>query len=195
MVDPERWRVFIAVELSPDVRAGLAGPLAGLTTLGPVIRSSPPEGIHLTLHFLGQVEVQRLDDLSRRLEPVLAAEPSFTVEVRGVGVFPTPGRPKVVWAGMEGSGAERLKQIQATLGKVLTGAGFALEERAYTPHLTLGRLRRPATARERAALRHWKDEWLTRSLGDIRVDAVNLMRSELSSGPPRYSVIRMFGLR
>ncbi len=159
------------------------------------VRTSPPDGIHLTLHFLGHLEPHRVDDVHRAVEPVIVAQARFAVEVQGLGAFPSMARPRIVWAGISGADRGRLLELQAVTGKALQAAGFELEARAYAPHLTLGRMRRPPNAAERSALKRWQAEGGAAVARRLPVEAVSLMRSELGFRPPRYTSLRVYRLQ
>lgn len=190
----ERWRVFLAVELPASVKRKLASRLDALGVMGDLVRPSPPEGIHLTLHFLGHLELPRIDELAAAVEPVIADHARFALEVFGLGAFPSMARPRILWAGIEGQERSRLVELQSALGRALASAGFAVEARPYAPHLTLGRLRRPPRARDRDLLQRWQAEG-SASLGRLPVDAISLVRSELGFRPPRHTVLRAFRLQ
>ena len=192
---PERWRVFLAVELTAAVKASLTAAMDALAPVGEVVRTSPPDGIHLTLHFLGHLEPPRVDEVHRAVEPVIVAYARFAVDVQGLGAFPSMTRPRIVWAGISGTGRGRLLELQAETGKALQVASFELEARAYAPHLTLGRVRRPPNAAERIALQRWQAEAAAEVAGRLPVEAVSLMRSELGFRPPRYTTLRVYPLQ
>ncbi len=84
--------------------------------------------------------------------------------------------------------------MQADLGEALRNAGVAVEDRFHA-HLTLGRVRRPLKAQERAMLSDWSARWRSASFGDIPVDRVRLMRSQLGGGPPKYTTVATFDLQ
>lgn len=192
---PERWRVFLAVELPAAVRASLTAAIDALAPVTEVVRTSPPDGIHLTLHFLGQLEPGRVDDVDRAVEPAVVAKGRFAVEVEGLGAFPSMARPRIIWAGIGGTDRGRLLELQAVTGKALQLSGFELEARPYAPHLTLGRVRRPPKAAERSALKRWQAETAAAVAGRLPVEAVSLMRSELGFRPPRYTSLRVYPLQ
>ncbi len=194
MADQERWRSFLAVELPHAVHQRLEGPLEALATLSGLVRRNPTDRIHLTLVFLGDVEVARIEEIGRLIRPVVLTEPGFSLEVRGVGAFPSMNQPRILWAGIEGPEGGRLMQLRAGMARALVNAGFSLEDREFTPHLTLGRLRRPANRAERAALARWQGEWAPVSMGRVALSKVSLMRSQLSSGSPQYTTLETFGL-
>jgi 2'-5' RNA ligase len=120
--------------------------------------------------------------------------PRFRLDAQGVGAFPGVGRPRVVWAGIAGADLPRLIALQAELGAGLRSAGVNVEDR-FSAHLTLARARRPLRAAERAALRDWSTKWSSAAFGDLPVEQVRLMRSQLGGGPARYTTLATFDLQ
>ncbi len=114
---------------------------------------------------------------------------------QGVGAFPAITRPRVLWAGITGADLPRLKALQAELGGALRTAGVTVDGERFHPHLTLGRVRRPLRAPERAVLREWSTRWDAATFGEVPVDRVRLMRSQLGGGPPRYTTLTTFDLQ
>ena len=190
----ERWRVFLAVEVPGDVRVALAGPLNALEALGEAIRTNPVERMHLTLHFLGHLPRPDVEHLQPALAPVVSRHARFSLAAQGVGAFPGIARPRVLWAGLAGADLPRLTALQAELGGALRSAGLTVEDRFHA-HLTLARVRRPLRAHERSELRNWSARWDAASFGDVPVDQVRLMRSQLGAGPPRYTTLATFDLQ
>jgi RNA 2',3'-cyclic 3'-phosphodiesterase len=192
--DVPRWRVFLAVEISAEVRGALHGPIEGLQALGTAIRINQVERIHLTLHFLGHLPAAEVERLSARIAPATRARRRFAVDAHGVGAFPSWKRANVVWAGIAGGEVPQLTALQAELGAELAAAGIPLEDR-FHPHLTLARVRAPLVGQKRRLLDVWAAAWREVELGQVPVDAVQLMRSELGAGPPRYSTLASFPLK
>jgi len=191
----ERWRVFLAIEISPALQASLQRPLDGLASLGESIRVNPVERMHLTLHFLGHLPVPRVEDLSSRLAPIVETHHPIRLVARGVGAFPSVSRAQVVWAGISGTELPRLVVLQGDLGDRLRQAGVPVEDRRFRPHLTLARVQRPLRAPERRRLQEWSSAWGDIDLGELPVTEVRLMRSQLGGGPPRYSTLASFALK
>jgi len=140
-----------------------------------------PGNLHITLKFLGHVDEARVPALTSALRAALADRRAFDVAVRGLGAFPSPTRPRVLWAGLEdatGGMTALAERVDACCGRL----GFPSETRAFAAHVTLGRVRE---ARRQPALA----EALARpaDFGGVRVDRVSLMRSELSPHGARYS--------
>jgi len=190
----ERWRVFLAIEVPGAVREALTGPLNALQPLHEAIRLNPIERMHLTLHFLGHLPRSDVEQLPTALAPVVERQQRFRLAVEGVGAFPDVRRPRVVWAGIAGADLPKLIALQAELGKALRTAGVSVEDR-FNAHLTLGRVRRPMRAPVRVVLRDWSTQWETASFGEVPIDQVRLMRSQLGAGPPRYTTLATFDLQ
>jgi 2'-5' RNA ligase len=191
----ERWRVFLAIEIPDAVREALTGPLAALQPLHESIRTNPTERMHLTLHFLGHLPRPVVEQLQPALAAVVSRHQRFRLAVQGVGAFPAMTRPRVLWGGIAGADLPRLNALHGELGEALRTGGVRVEGERFHPHLTLGRVRRSLKAPERGVLRDWSVRWGAASFGDLPVDQVRLMRSQLSGGPPRYTTLATFDLQ
>jgi len=191
----ERWRVFLAIEIPETVREALTGPLESLQPLREAIRINPVDRMHLTLHFLGHLPRPVVEQLGPALAAVVKRHRRFAVTAQGVGAFPTIARPRVLWAGITGADLPRLNALQADLGDALRTVGVTLEGERFHPHLTLGRVRRPLKPPERPTLRDWTVRWGGAIFGEVPVDRVRLMRSQLGGGPPRYTTLATFDLQ
>jgi len=191
----ERWRVFLAIEIPDAVRQALSEPLEALQPLHESIRINPTEQMHLTLHFLGHLPRPVVEALPSDLAGVVSRDHRFGLMAQGVGAFPAITRPRVLWAGITGADLPRLKALQAELGGALRTAGVTVDGERFHPHLTLGRVRRPLRAPERAVLREWSTRWDAATFGEVPVDRVRLMRSQLGGGPPRYTTLTTFDLQ
>jgi 2'-5' RNA ligase len=189
----ERWRVFLAIEVPGAVREGLSGPLTALEPLRDVVRINAIERIHLTLHFLGHLPRSHVEQLQPALAPVVGRHQRFRLTAEGVGAFPDLRRPRVLWAGIAGADLPKLMALQTDMSDALRTAGLTLEDR-FHPHLTLARVPRPLKAPEREQLRDWSSAW-ARVFGEIPVEHVRLMRSQLGGGPARYTALTTFDLQ
>lgn len=193
--EAKSWRLFLAASLNDSVRGALAEAMAELDPLAPLLNRTRIEAIHLTLHFMGQVESNRITQLNAELARAIAPFRAFELSVYGVGAFPSASRPRVIWAGISGPGCAELLELQVASAGPLRSAGIELEERDYRPHLTLGRLRRDPRAAERQLLARWMERWQGADFGRLVVDALYLMQSDLSSRPPRYTRVETFALQ
>jgi RNA 2',3'-cyclic 3'-phosphodiesterase len=147
-----------------------------------------PDNLHITLKFLGAVEETRLSDIAAMLAKA-ADRRAFDVEVRGLGAFPTPTRPRVLWAGT--AVAPAFTELAEAVDRAVGVLGFSPEERGFTPHVTLGRVREPRPA---PALSSALTAAATRLFGTLRVDRLSLMRSDLSPRGARYTELDAWSL-
>ena len=141
-------RLFVAIAL-PAVAAGeLDGAVAPLRLAWPELRWTGRDAWHLTLAFLGEVDEGLTGKLGARLERAAARHARLSLSLGGAGAFPTAGRARVLWTGVQGDrrGLARLAQSVAA-GAARAGVLAAQEGRRYQPHLTLARCRAPADVR------------------------------------------------
>lgn len=165
-------RLFIAIELPAATRQQLQRVTPEPAAEVRCVRESQ---LHLTLHFLGDVDEPRLPPLLATLAAV-HVEP-FSLAIAGVGRFPPQGRGRVLWAGLEPS--EPLQSLHKIVGQALLGAGFPLERRAYAPHLTVARLGPRTPPRVVEAFLH---EHASLALDAFGVSGFTLFESRPSSG-------------
>ena len=184
-------RTFIAVELPPKIKEAMAGVQAELKKSGADVGWVRPEGVHLTLKFLGDVEEGKVGRLGDALEGALGGYAPFTLRAKGIGTFPTPKAPRVVWLGVEGD-VERLAAIAETVERVCGGLKFPKESRPFKAHLTLGRVRSP---RGREALVKALEGFRDADLGEFPADFVSVMKSELKPSGEVYTEMRRIVLK
>jgi RNA 2',3'-cyclic 3'-phosphodiesterase len=138
--DADKIRAFIALELPEAVKSFLSRVSSDLKRAGGDVRWVRAEGVHLTLKFLGDIRGDLVPVLGKELEPVFSRHSPVELEVAGIGAFPNPARPRVIWAGLsDASGV--LVHMASQVDAVLEPLGFPGEKRAFNPHLTLGRVR------------------------------------------------------
>jgi 2'-5' RNA ligase len=182
-------RTFIAIELSPDILAQV-GRLQDRVRedLPPgLVRWVHPEGIHLTLKFLGDVDQAALPEIEQALRAACAPHAPFDLRVADMGCFPNPRRPRVVWIGVEDE-SHSLVPLQRDVEQAIAPLGFPTEQRGFQPHLTLGRVKERRQADELEALGAYIARAKVR-VGQMSVDSVHLMRSELLPGGAVYSAL------
>ncbi len=175
-------RTFIALELDADLRTAIGRLMADERHRFAGLRWVRPEGIHLTLRFLGDASPEQIEGLRESLRPLAARCPPVQVRVGGLGLFPERGAPRVLWLGIELP--ESIYDLQAACEAAAVAAGFVAEKRAFRPHLTLGRWRDGAS---RPALP-------PADLGPTRLEKLTLFRSELRPGGAIHTALASLGL-
>lgn len=177
-------RVFISVEI-PD-KTCLDAPLSKLKTVRG-IRTSPPEQIHITLRFIGDVDeskVDRIEDCVRRAAE--GVEP-FEVTVAGTGAFPNRGRPSVVWIGA--SPEKPLAELADRIGRNLGSAGIQFDSKPFKSHVTIGR------CREKIDLEGFFAEFSDAEFSRFTCSEVLVMRSVLGPRGAEHTVLRRVPLK
>ena len=175
------WRVFCAVELPDDVRRELQTHVSRLREAVPDVAASwsRVENVHLTLKFFGNVEVDRIELISAAASRTVEEFLTFPIAIGGTGVF-RPSRPQVLWIGVSDP-TGKLSALQKKFDDET--ADFGKEDRAFRPHLTIARIRRPEGAR------HLADAHLKMAFKpiEIKLNEVIIFRSELSPKGSRYT--------
>ncbi len=182
-------RAFIALELSPQLRETLK-------TLSEDLRKKrgikgkwvPPANIHITLRFLGNITGDQEKAISSLLEEVAKATRPIPISLEGLGAFPNPARPRVLWVGVK-EGAEALERVHGKLEEGLSRLGFPPDDKAFKPHLTLARFKNPnleVRRRVHAACRDMGD----RPWGEMEVKAIVLYESILSPHGAKYRKVK-----
>jgi 2'-5' RNA ligase len=185
----EEIRSFIAVELPREIKLMLARIQDELKSGGRApVKWVDPDIIHLTLKFLGNIPVDTIDNLTAAIREACRGVPPFRVEVGGLGVFPNPRRVQVVWVGLAGD-IENLAQLQKRIDSALVPLGFTPESRPFTPHLTLARVRDRAAPAQKQELGRIVAAARFEDVESLRVDAVHLMKSQLTPEGPVYDRI------
>jgi 2'-5' RNA ligase len=179
-------RAFIAIDLPESIRTALRRKQASFRSASPEARWTQPEGIHLTLKFLGEISNAKVREVSESLKSLGRFE-SFTVGLRGFGFFPDARRPRVFWAGVEAPAS--LSRLAEQVEEAMRKIGFAREERAFRPHLTLARFRVP---RPQPALQALLTQQGEQELGNFEVSEFFLFESKLSPQGAEYRKVERF---
>ncbi len=171
-------RTFVAIELSDDVKRALAELMESLREKDiRGVRLVRPEGVHLTLKFLGDIPIGKADAVTEALSCV-TSHASFELELGGTGVFPNERRPRVLWVGIKGDMAP-LNALQSDAENALEGIGFRRERRGFSPHLTIGRIRDSAAAKDRLMAVEALSSYHIEPGNSFVAKAVSLMRTTL----------------
>jgi 2'-5' RNA ligase len=179
-------RAFVAIELPESLRRALAREQSRFRAVCPDARWTRPEGIHLTLKFLGEISEAQVDEVKKALQRIGQFE-KFTVRAQGFGFFPDARRPRVFWAGLDAP--PDLGRLAAQVERAMAPLGFPAENRAFRPHLTLARFRIPRPQPRLQALVAEQDDTI---LGSVEVSDFFLWESKLSPQGAEYRKVARF---
>jgi 2'-5' RNA ligase len=186
-MEREIVRTFIAIDLPEAVVKKIEGIISYLKTQTPskAIKWVSAENLHLTLKFLGEVPESKLEQIKTlTLEAVQGISP-FVITVEGLGMYPNYKNPRVIWLGIKNE--KPLVSIAVQLDQILTSADIPREKRAFSPHLTIGRIRRRATPDEVIKVGATVAQFKVDRLGDVPVETIRLYQSDLKPQGPIYS--------
>jgi 2'-5' RNA ligase len=187
-------RTFLALDLGQELRTFLAEAIQAGARLLPIARWVDPASLHLTLAFLGELDAQELHRACAAAAASASQVRPFSYHLTRPGIFGSPRAPRVIWMGVEESSG-RLRDLQRSLLHELEYRGFPPEERPFSPHLTLARLKSPLRSEEQEALQRFLRQWAAPArLSGQRVDELYVMKSELTRSGPRYTPLHRAAL-
>jgi len=177
-------RCFIAINLPDRVTRSIADMIAELRKSAADVAWVQIEKIHLTLKFLGSTEDSLIPKMAERISKKLSHYDAFCIKIVGLGCFPSEKRPRVFWVGMESS--DLLTGIQKDMDAQAAEFGFALEDRPFSPHLTIGRVRSQKGIAE--MLRRFA-EFRRADFGAVEVKCIHIIKSELKPAGAEYTCL------
>jgi 2'-5' RNA ligase len=188
-------RAFIAVPLPDSLLEQLTALQRQLKKRVPErsVRWVRPEGIHLTLKFLGDTPTEKLPKIERALAEVARHAPACTFTVGELGCFPNPRRPRIVWIGVQ-EPTGRLAALQDAIEEVMAPFGYEPEGRGFTPHLTLGRVQRKVSRSDAARVGEVVTSTEVGQLAEVPADRFALIRSLLKPTGAEYTALAEFPL-
>ena len=186
----EILRTFIAIELDEPLRHALGVAQNRLKRQTPPgsVKWVAPDGIHLTLKFLGDTPAGRIAEIAGALRVACTRYAPFEVSVEGRGCFPNFRRPRVVWVAVRDR-TQTLAPLQEAIERHVAPLGFPTEARGFSPHLTLGRIARNADSTAAAAVGQAVENSVVEQIGVQRVAAVSLIKSELRPTGAVYTIL------
>ena len=191
---PEQIRSFAAIALPEEAKKGLARLRRELERdEHRFVKWVDPGGIHLTLKFLGNISSKRVTEITEAMKKAAQGVSPFSLEISGLGAFPGPKQPRVVWVGVGGE-LDKLSTLQRNIDSALAALGFAREERSFVPHLTVARVREGASASERGRFGELVGSATFEGTYPVEVEAVRLMRSQLTPVGAIYTCLSVVGL-
>ena len=190
-------RTFIAVEIPPHVQKTIQQKTEPLRkAIGTsLVRWVPAQNVHLTLKFLGDVSATSVDSLTQMLRTAADMSHSFDMQISGLGSFPSLRRPRVLYIGIQApapkraSGLCELEALYRDIESACARLGYESENRSFSPHLTLGRVKQDVATADQQRIRRALEETKIDSLGTARVNSVHLYKSDLKSSGSVYTQI------
>ena len=181
-------RSFIAIEVPQALKSRIEELQRELRRTDADAKWVRREAIHLTLKFLGSIPQEAVEKISRALAPVISAWVPFEIRIHGMGGFPSSRNPRVVWVGLD-RGKGEVHSLQQAIERPLAELSFPPEDRPFSPHLTLGRVR---SSRGKSALAQVLEKHREVEIGNFRASEVFLFRSELKPSGAVYTKLRDF---
>jgi len=186
-------RAFIAIELPEKIKNSLAVLQEKLKSSQADVKWVEKNNIHLTLKFLGEVDENKISEVTTSLNKIALHTPSYQAIISSLGGFPKIDYPRVIWAGI-GNGDQETKNIAKLIEENLEKIGFAKEERAFASHITLGRTRSGKNQKKLGEL--LKKMQVESSIAEnFKVDKITLFKSQLSPKGPTYQAIKELSLK
>ena len=180
----EQIRSFIAFDMeNPKVLTRISQAQTLVVETGADVKLVEPQNIHVTMRFLGDISpsmVEKIHEVMKNVEFT-----AFTIQIRGLGVFPSISYPRVVWAGMT-EGVDQLRNIFNQLEPQILKLGFPKDAYGFSPHLTIARVR---SARNKQHLSELVTKRGDFEFGEIKANCLRLKRSQLSPKGPIYSTV------
>jgi 2'-5' RNA ligase len=181
-----RLRTFIALDLGQSIRDRLVSLQETLSAFAPEVKWVEPENLHVTLLFIGEVDERSVLEVCRGVSQCCQSIPRFQMSVETVGCFGNPRRPRTIWVGV-GEGAAEVTALHGTLEEKLLELGcYRREDRAFTPHITIGRVKQDVSGGDLAGVLQKKADW---QAGAVNVSEVLVMSSELTPQGPIYTIL------
>jgi 2'-5' RNA ligase len=189
-------RLFIAIEIDQKTRDAIGRLQQDIAARAQIDRKQvkwvKPASIHLTLKFLGEVKDERVNEICQAIEQVAARHKAFSLDIEGVGHFGRPA-PRVLWVGT-GSGTQPLRDLQADLEQTLDEIGWPPENREFSGHLTLARIKNKKAGHKILEITA-DDKYKDLHLETIAADAVKLYQSTLTPSGAEYTVLANYNLQ
>ena len=179
-------RAFIAIEIPPEIKKTIAVEIASLhSSADRAVRWVAAENIHLTLKFLGEISPANVELLSQALQVECDQHSSFDITVSGLGCFPNSHRPRIIWIGLDIP--PELNRLQHKLETATARMGYTTEDKPFSPHLTIGRVREQASPVELQNIHSVLEKLHVGSLGTFTAKSVHLFKSDLKPTGPVYT--------
>jgi 2'-5' RNA ligase len=188
-------RIFIALEIPAGIQAAITNSTASLKNALPrtLVRWVAPQNVHLTLKFLGDVSSTAVEHLAETVKIEASSHEMFSISVGGLGAFPTARRARVIWIGLKTPPA--LETLRSGLEAAMTKMGYPPEERPFSPHLTIGRVRQNVSAEDLQSIRTSLEATKVGEFGTLLVETVHIFKSDLKPSGSVYTDLFALALK
>lgn len=183
-------RLFISIELPDEIKDSIEKVIGEMKRKLTPVKWVDKKNLHLTLKFLGWVEDEKVESLTGSIEDACGDFGPIKISLAGLGVFPVGKRPRVIWVGI-GQGGDRVKDLADVLEERLSGKGIREEERDFSSHLTIGRIKDEIDIEALAGFIKKNEK---ADLGGFTAKHVSLMKSTLKRNGPVYEEIKKIEL-
>ena len=187
----ETARAFIAVDIGDEIRGRLDALQRTLKKVHSNVRWTQPKNMHLTLAFLGDVPIAEIDRVTSVIDRGCRGAEAFKLKANGIGTFGKPRHPQVIWAGLAACPA--LIALQLQLGEALLAEEIDFDQKPFSPHLTLGRIK--SVDSHTPSLLGKLERDADMPFGSVLVSGVELMKSELTPRGAEYAVLHRVALK
>jgi len=181
----ELIRTFIAVELPEEISKNLLKLQNDMKSSMPDVRWTKYGNIHLTLKFLGDTKISKIEAISKALQGIADEFSPFVISLAGIGAFPNSKKPSVVWTGIE-KGANETVRLANDIESSMEKFGFPKEKRSFKPHLTIGRVRE---INYPSAMMKALENPGIGEIGEFTVDGIRLIKSQLDPAGSIYTML------
>jgi len=179
-------RLFIAVELTDEVIKNMVEMINELKETGAAVKWVEASNLHVTMKFLGWVEDRKIDNVIELASKAAAGTGGFKIKLEGTGTFPPGKSPRVLWVGIT-EGGDKLGKIAVSLEENLSRAGYRSEEREFSSHVTIGRIKNnEGVDKLKEKIGRYKDT----GFGEAWIDSIAIMKSTLTPRGPVYEKIK-----
>lgn len=182
-------RTFIAIELSREIKEYLSRLQEKLKLAQADVKWVVPENIHLTLKFLDEIDDKTKDNVTRIMEDISKDKSPFYLNIASIGAFPRIESPRIIWVGIDKGDAE-VKAIAKELEEKLSGIGIPAEDRPFSSHITIGRMRSSKNRQNLAKIMESLKTKLVEVITELRVEKITLFKSTLTPRGPIYEVLK-----
>ncbi|MFA6383803.1 MAG: RNA 2',3'-cyclic phosphodiesterase [Candidatus Omnitrophota bacterium] len=182
-------RAFIAIELPQDIKDSISRLQAKLKASGADVKWVPPSNIHLTLKFVGEIDATTQNGVCVLLNEIAAHTPPFTIRLAGLGAFPGSRSPRIIWVGLS-QGQDQTKTIVDQLESGLEKYGIGRENRPFSSHITIGRVRSQKNMQHLTHDMSETEATIAEKLGEFKAGKITLFKSTLLPNGPVYEILQ-----